>query len=321
MPDDETVDRRAPERSDITLEHAGRRLSAWHYPAATDRLRTEHGDPAIVLGHGFGLTRDCGLAAYAERFAAAGMQVVVIDYSGFGQSGGGPREVVLVREQLDDYLAAIAATRELPGVDPDRVALWGTSYSGGLVVAAAAIDGRVAAVVSQVPNLDNLATLRFLVRRTPKRRLAWLISCIARDVVRGLRGREPYYVEAVGPAAARAAYVSDTSWGQVEQIIGPTWKNRVGLRDFAAVPMFRAVKYLDRLPCRVQFFGCEQDDLTPVQPTLDAAARLGDRAELHRYPTGHFGIYVEPYISRALAEQERFLVGELAADRVEEGTR
>ncbi|MGW4352901.1 alpha/beta hydrolase [Nocardia sp. NPDC004582] len=316
MSPEPSSDTRPPIRQDVAIPRGGHTLSAWHYPPASDQLRTEHGTPAVILGHGYGLTRDCGLAAYAERFAAAGLHAVVIDYSGFGGSGGQPREVVTVGSQLDDYAAAIDWTRDLPGVDATRVALWGTSYSGGLVIAAAALDGRIAAVVAQVPNMDNRATLRFLIRTTPIRRLGWLFACVARDLGRGLLGREPYYIQAVGPANAAAAYVSDVSWGFVEPIAGPTWLNRVGLRDFATVPFFRAVKYLDRVPCRVQFFGCELDDLTPVEPTLRAAARLGPRAELHRYQAGHFEIYAEPFISRALDAQEAFLVRELAGDAV-----
>ncbi|AHH19957.1 putative hydrolase, alpha/beta hydrolase family [Nocardia nova SH22a] len=311
----------AGDRLDIEIPCGGHTLSAWHFPAATDPLTTDRGRPAVVLAHGYGLTRDCGLDAYGARFAAAGIDAVIFDYSGFGASGGGPREVVSVRAQLFDYQAAIAATRALPGIDPDRVALWGTSYSGGLVIAAAALDGRIAAVVSQVPNLDNRATLRFLLRNTPPRRTAWLVSCIARDLGRAVLRRDPYHVQAVGRSDEQAAYVSDLSWPFVEAIAGPTWRNRVGLRDFATVPLFRAVTYLDRLPCRVQFFGCERDDLTPVQPTLDAADRLGDKAELHRYPAGHFEIYGEPYFSRALDAQEEFLVCELAASISSERTR
>ncbi|MGW4244359.1 alpha/beta hydrolase [Nocardia sp. NPDC004722] len=314
-------DHHAPRREEVSFDRDGHSLSAWHYPPASDHLRTEHGTPAVILGHGFGLTRDCGLAAYAERFAAAGLHAVVIDFTGFGRSGGRPREVVSVRSQLADYAATIEWTRTLPDVDASRVALWGTSYSGGLAVAAAARDGRIAAVIAQVPNLDNLATLRFLVRNTPVRRTLWLVSCIARDVWRGLRGREPFYIQAVGPADAPAAYVSDVSWGYVASIAGPTWLNRVGLRDFATVPMFRAVDYLDRLPCRVQFFGADLDDLTPVQPTLDAAERLGPRAELHRYRAGHFEIYAEPFLSPAITAQEQFLIHELAGDTIAEPTR
>ena len=43
----------------------------------------------------------------------------------------------------------------LPGVDPDRIVLWGTSWSGGHVVYAAAADPRIAAVIAQYPDLDG----------------------------------------------------------------------------------------------------------------------------------------------------------------------
>ena len=61
--------------------------------------------------------------------------------------------------QLEDYAAAIAFARSLEGVDPDRIVVWGSSYSGGHVVPVAVADGRVAAVISQVPGMDGLATL------------------------------------------------------------------------------------------------------------------------------------------------------------------
>ena len=40
--------------------------------------------------------------------------------------------------------------------------LWGSSFSGGHVLRTAARDGRVAAVISQVPHTDGIATLREL---------------------------------------------------------------------------------------------------------------------------------------------------------------
>ena len=299
-------------RSEVRIPRGQESLGAWHYAPATSPLRSSNLSPVVVMGHGYSLTRDCGLQTYAERFAAAGMHVLVFDYLNFGTSGGTDREVVSAKSQVGDYLAAIAAGRALAGVDPDRVAVWGTSYSGGLAIAAAALDGRVRAVVSQVPNLDNWATLRFLFANNSLRRFLWLLLYVFRDSLRGIMRREPLYVRSVGQPGDRAAYESVESWGQVEQIAGPTWTNRVALRDFAVVPMFRAIKYLDDLPCRVQFFACELDDLTPVSPTLNAARELGDQAELHRYPTGHFGIYVEPALSHALESQTGFLCRELA---------
>ncbi|MFT3661924.1 MAG: alpha/beta fold hydrolase [Gordonia sp. (in: high G+C Gram-positive bacteria)] len=302
----------APLRHDVRLPRDSHELGAWHYPPTSEVLRDSSGRaPAVVLGHGYGFTRDSGLARYAERFAAAGLHAVVFDYSGFGDSGGGPREVVRIDAQRRDFACALAATRALPDVDPSRVALWGTSYSGGVVIAAAADDGAVAAVVAQVPNLDNLATARFLVRTTPPTMLAWLSLVVSHDVVRGLLRRDPYCVRAVGRTGERAAYVSDESWAQVAQLAGPSWRNRIGMRDFAALPVFRAVSFLDRLPCRVHLTAADHDDLTPVRPTLDAAARLGGRAELQRFPTGHFGVYLPPFFDDVVAGQTDFLRREL----------
>lgn len=296
---------------EVTFDSAGDPIAAWWFRAGSTALRSDAGRPAVILGHGYGLTRDCGLKPYAERFAAAGIHAFVFDYRGFGASGGRDREVVVAGRQIEDYRAVIGAVRATADVDPGRLALWGSSYSGGLAIAAAALDGRIAAVVAQVPNLDNRATLRFLARNTPPRRMAWLLGCVARDALRGVMRREPYYVVANGRDGERAAYASDEAMDQLEQIAGPGWANRVALRDFAHVPMFRAVKFLPDLPCRVQLLVCEHDDLTPAAPGLKAAELLGDRAELHRYPAGHFGIYVEPVFSQALAAQTAFLAGEL----------
>src|ERR1700739_718791 len=89
------------------------------------------GRPFVVRAHGFGGTRDSGLLDFAEPFADAGIDAFVFDYRGFGDSEGAPRQDVSVRRQWQDYHAAIAAARHLPGVDRDRIALWGFSYAGG----------------------------------------------------------------------------------------------------------------------------------------------------------------------------------------------
>ena len=302
------------EREDITIARDGHVLAAWHYPpSSTDLTDADGRAPAVILAHGLGFTRDCGLDSYAQAFAQAGIHAVVFDYSGFGDSEGTPRDVVNVDSQLRDYECAITATRALDGVAPKRVALWGTSYAGGIVVAAAARDGEIAAVVSQCPNLDNLATALFLVRNTPPLHGAWLVSGVRRDGVRALRKREPFYVRAMGPEGSGSAYPSDDIWARLQHLAGPTWNNRIGLRDFLRLPVFRAVSYLDRLPCRIQFIACELDDLTPVAPTLAAAKKLGDKADLYRVQAGHFDVYVEPFLAPAVAAQTKFLVGELRA--------
>jgi fermentation-respiration switch protein FrsA (DUF1100 family) len=77
----------------------------------------------VVMGHGFSGTRDMGLAPYAERFASAGMAVLMFDYRHFGASDGQPRQLIDITEQLDDYRAATRFARSLRGMDPERIAL------------------------------------------------------------------------------------------------------------------------------------------------------------------------------------------------------
>ena len=138
-------------RLDVDFESKGKTCRGWHFPP------TDSGGqrPCIVMAHGFGVTRDCMLERYAERFAKEGFHVLLFDYRHFGDSDGEPRLLLSVRRQLADWQAAIDAARGLDGVDPGRIATWGSSFSGGHALVAAAKDGRVAAVSSQGPMMDG----------------------------------------------------------------------------------------------------------------------------------------------------------------------
>ena len=130
----------------VTFDSGGGELAGYlHRPAsATGTL------PCVVMGHGFSGTQD-RLFENARRFAEAGFAALTFDYRSFGESGGEPRQVVSVRGQLEDWRAAIRFARGLEGVDPDRVALWGSSLGGGHAVSVAAENPRIAAVVAQMP--------------------------------------------------------------------------------------------------------------------------------------------------------------------------
>ena len=131
-----------------------------------------HDKPAILLTHGWGGTRDHLNNTYAPKFAEAGFVVLTFDYRGWADShsrlviiGEQPepdvngevtvraraiREVVDPKDQLRDITSALDYLSGEPGIDPDRIGIWGTSYSGGHVIHVGARDDRVAAIVSQV---------------------------------------------------------------------------------------------------------------------------------------------------------------------------
>lgn len=142
-------------RREVTFSSHGVRCAAWHIAAATGVLTGPWGRPCVVMAHGCGGTWDSGLDGYAKSFADAGVDAFVFAYRGFDASECAPRQNYSARRQREDYHAALAAARRLPGVDPDRIALWGTANSGGHVAVVAAEDGRVAAAVSLTPVLDE----------------------------------------------------------------------------------------------------------------------------------------------------------------------
>ncbi|MDE0738534.1 MAG: alpha/beta fold hydrolase [Planctomycetota bacterium] len=136
------------------------------------KANTEKKLPTIVMCHGWGGTARA-LRSDAVVFARAGYLVVTFDYRGWGASDGRIirigekskdgsaravkelREVVDPIEQTTDLLNAIHWVQEEKQCDRERIGLWGSSFSGGHVVYAAARDPRVKATVSQVPAFDG----------------------------------------------------------------------------------------------------------------------------------------------------------------------
>lgn len=135
--------------------------------------------PTIVLCHGWGGLKEHlnnVEAGYAPHFAAEGYITLTFDYRGWGESdsrlvvtGDMPkpdengevtvratavRELVAPFDQQQDIDAAISFIEGEPGVDRDRIGLWGSSFGGGHVVWRAAHDDRIKCIVSQVGGLD-----------------------------------------------------------------------------------------------------------------------------------------------------------------------
>jgi uncharacterized protein len=294
--------------SKVSFASGGVRCAGVHFSGeASDAFSGEHGRPCVVLAHGLGGTVDSGLLPYAERFAAAGLDALAFDYRHFGLSDGEPRQLLSVPRQLEDYAAAIAFARTLPGVDPDRIVVWGSSYAGGHVVPVAVADGRVAAVIAQVPNMDGMAALVNLARYAGPGQLARCVLAGVRDVLASLRGRPPVMVPLVGPPGSIAAMTSPDAEPGYRAIAGPSWRNEMAARIFLRAGAYRPGLQADRLPCPILVQIADCDAIAPVKAAQDAAWRATGRAEVRTYPIGHFDIYVGEPFERAIADQLHFL--------------
>ncbi len=292
-----------PERVDSPFESGGARCAAWLYLPAGDGPH-----PCVVMGHGFSAVREQRLGAYAERFAAAGLAVLVFDYRHFGASEGEPRQLLSIGRQLEDWHAAVAHARNLSQVDPRRVAVWGSSFSGGHVIAVAAKDPAVAAVVSQAPFTSGASAIAAGgAAQAAKLTLAGL-----RDALHVALGRAPHYLPAVGPPGSVAVMTAPEAEPGFRGLDpeGSTWVNRVAARVGLTVGLYRPYAKFGRLRQPVLVVVCERDATTPPEPAASAAER-SPNAELVRYPIGHFQVYVDPNFERTVSDQTEFLVRNL----------
>jgi pimeloyl-ACP methyl ester carboxylesterase len=289
------------QRTDVTFDSGGARCAAWLYapPGAS---------ACVVLAHGWTGVREQRLDAYAERFSDAGLAALVFDYRHFGASEGEPRSLLDIQRQLADWRAAVAYARTRPGVGWERIALWGSSFSGGHVIETAAADGRIAAVIAQVPFVDGLANLA----RLGKAHALKLTAEGVRDQLGALLGRAPHMLASVGPPGSTAVMNSpDAEPGFLAlNPDGLAWPNEAAARVALRVGAYRPIRKAARVRCPILFAVADDDVVTPPDLAVKAAA-LAPQAEVLHYPGGHFDPYVGELFERVVADQTEFLLRHL----------
>lgn len=313
-----------PERTDATFQSAGETCAAWHYAGESDAFAGDGGRPCVVMAHGVGGTRDAGLEPFAEAFADAGLDALLFDYRCFGDSTGEPRQLGIPARHRDDYRAAVAFARGLDGVDPGRIVLWGTSWSGGHVIYVAADDPRIAAVIAQTPDVDGLQTGLAILRNSGLAYYLRLTAAGIRDAISGIRGREPELIPLAAPPGTIAAMSTEEALPGYTAIAGPTWRNEIAARAILHEPQNRAVTRMDDLSCPILIQVNEYDTIIPPKTAHAAAWNAKGRAEVREYANNHFAIYVGEGRERSIADQLHFLrrhVGAIGAAQPSEPAR
>src|SRR5258708_7784896 len=147
-------------REEISFQSDGETCRGWLYLPDHDNGTSLAG---IAMAHGFSGVKEMDLPPFAERFVANGFAVLLFDYRYFGASGGMPRGFLDPASQIEDYRSALSFLGEHLRIDAQRLAVWGTSFSGAHVLHLGAFDSRVKAVVSQVPAIDVQANAKRLM--------------------------------------------------------------------------------------------------------------------------------------------------------------
>lgn len=296
------------ERIDVSFPSGDASCAAWLYLPPSQGTRARR--PVVVLGHGLGATRDMSLDHYAEAFRADGYACVVFDYRHFGDSGGQPRQLLDVEQELTDWASAIAYARSHPSCDPERVALWGSSFGGGHALTAAARDGGVAAVIAQCPFTDGIASI---MRHDPVASIRVAARAV-RDVLGAARGRRPVTVGLVGRRRSAALLTAADALPGYAALLTPgtTFRNEVAARFAFQLPRYRPGRRLREVRCPVLLCLCSEDSVAPTTRTRRYAA--GTRTRIREYPFGHFAIYLGGQREVVLHDQLEFLRREVPTE-------
>lgn len=289
-----------------------------HFSSGSDRCHcwlylptsAAHGAPApvIVMAHGLGAIKQLRLAAFAERFQAAGYACLVFDYRHFGESEGQPRELLSIRRQRQDWQAAVAFARSLPQVDSSRVVLWGTSFAGGHAIATAAADHQVVAAIAQCPFTDGPASV---LQIAPKESARLIFAGVV-DRLAQLIGRAPVRVK-VAARPGEVGLMNDAD--AVDKVIAlleasglteAEYRNAVPARIALEIAFDAPGRKADQIECPILFCVCDEDTVAPAKATVRHAAKAR-RGEIIRYPAGHFDIYLGDHFERVITDQLAFL--------------
>jgi fermentation-respiration switch protein FrsA (DUF1100 family) len=290
-------------REEVHFTVKGDAISAWLYLPETRESKF----PCIVMANGTGGTKDMLLEGYARRFQAAGMAVLSFDYRSFGGSEGQPRQLIWIPHQLEDYAAAVGYARGLKEVDSQRIALWGTSLSGGHVITASAKDHRIACVVAQCPGVDGRASAKHAFETMGLKYLLLMVVHGQRDWVRGLLGLSPHRIPIVGKPGSIGLLTTPGELAFFEQFVPETYVNEVCARIVIRADKYRPIKYAGNVRCPVLMQVCEKDEIIPLSSARETEKLLGTYADARYYPIGHFDIYRSEYFEKAVKDQIAFL--------------
>jgi uncharacterized protein len=113
--------------------------------------------PVLIMAHGFSVLA-AWLDDYATDFAQAGFAMLLFDHRNFGESDGTPRYGFDNLLQIRGYRDAINFVTTQPGIDNQKITVFGESATSLVAQFIAVFDDRVRAVIAYTPVCGNSAT-------------------------------------------------------------------------------------------------------------------------------------------------------------------
>lgn len=292
-------------RADIEFDAAGTTLRGWLYTP-------DNGSgpfPTVVMSHGFSALKEMGLDEYAEVFAAAGFASLVYDNRNLGASDGQPRFDIDPVAQTRDYRHAITYAQSRAEVDGKRIGIWGTSYTGGIVLKVAALDKRVKCVVSQVPFVRGYENL---LQAMPLANLKGFYQMLDDERLSAAAGNPPSTVPICADDPSRPhVFPGRRTYDYFHNYTrekGLNWENEITIRSLDYLLEYDVTCYMDQIsPAALLMIIADEDIATPRDIALRAFDKAFEPKRAVFIPGDHYGSYLEEFAKSSAAARDWFV--------------
>lgn len=260
--------------------------------------------PVIIMAHGLAALRHFKLVQFAKRFARAGYAVVLFDYRYWGGSTGRPRELVSLKEQLDDWRIMIAHLSERQSIDSQQMVLWGVGLSGGYVLSLASSLKNIKAVIAQVPYIDGAAS----VKNYPLQQLSKALKISTQDYMGAKVGMLPKTLPVIDTSELCFLPSHDSYEGYLS-ILNPDYfcSGEIPARALFSLMRYRPIQEVRQISVPVLFIAAEQDSIVPIECSREAVTNIAPYVEYHEWNMKHYDIFHGKWFEKAISTQLEFL--------------
>jgi fermentation-respiration switch protein FrsA (DUF1100 family) len=255
--------------------------------------------PVVVMAGGWCYVKEIVMPHYADFFVKAGLGALIFNYRHLGDSDGLPRQHVDPWAQIEDYKNAISFAQSLPEVDPERIGIWGISYSGGHVLITGATDQRVKCIVSTIPVVDGYRNMKRVHGGVGYRRL---IKAVIEDRKRRFEGGDSEYIA----MATEVPHQTLSTWPfpdtakvfkEIKEKEAPLHEHRSTIESVELLMNYNVFPYLPRiLNTPTLMLVAEGDDITLWDLEIEAYNQI---------PTAQKKLFVIPETSHMTLYSDR----------------
>jgi len=238
--------------------------------------------PGIILTHGFTALKEHGLQRFAEYFVNLGFSVLVYDHRNFGESDGLIRFEVDPKYQVEDMRNAISFLQSHPCVIPEKIGLWGVSFSGGLVLTVAFLDPRLSVAVINVPFVRGPTISEALQKK-------YVVDA------RGRASGKPPMMTAVVTADPEKSAVMKELCAYAFFTSVPAWKNTVTLHSVENAGNFHPMRHVEKITIPLLFIVSENDTICPTDFALEAYAKIHSPKKCVMIKGNHFAPFGDAF--------------------------